>query len=186
MSSPISLSDRTQLRAAINRTLAARSVRIDVVWPGNDGSIRSMILNRPDRIRTETLLPDGVSLASISIGRDSYESTTSPGRWIHTRVAKVPVGTFEATLQPWLPADGFRVRDGAVYVGEVSSRGVRFKVRARLDGGYVVEVGVVSIPGQVKRVRPFNASLRLSQFGVATGVVAPGATQVDEVQRATS
>ena len=146
-----------------------------------------MILNRPDRIRTETLLPDGASLASISIGRDSYESmTTSPGRWIHSRVAKVPVGTFEATLQPWLPADGFRVRDGAEYVGEVSSRGVRIEVRARLDGGYVVEVGVVSIPGPVKKVRPFNASLRLSQFSVSTGVVAPSATQVDEVQRATS
>ena len=180
---PISASERSQLAAAIKQTLSAKSVVIDVRWPSGDGATRSITLNRPDRVHTETTLRDGAVVESISIGRDTYEALSSaPHKWAHTQRTVLPEGVFESTLGPWLHVDSFGLRDGASYVGEISDGGSLFEVRAQLAGNRVVALAVtLTIPNPLTNPRILPSVMRMTKFDLAAKVVAPPVEETAKV-----
>ena len=192
---PISSKERLKLGAAINRTLSAKSVRIDVRWPTGDGKTRLITLNRPDRAREETTLPSGIVGTSISIGRDTYETlaaapgtsspgTSAPAKWSHTRRPVVPEGTFESTLGLWLQAEKFHGRDGTSYVGEMSDGGSLFEVKAQIADARVVQLTVtLTNANPMTKPRILPAVMRLSKFDAAPKIVAPSASQTAVVRR---
>lgn len=189
---------RTELRTAVDKTLAADSFHVeargdieDDTRPETSRSLVSSDYNAPDRLRTRTVTiggPASFSVEIIDIGTDSFMAhglgpSLGERKYEHRPApSDSDQAGVERVLRPLRMARSAKTveRDGDVYVVEPGP-GVRLRVS--LAGGYVVRVvmrfapqtaegtGGISTPGT-------TMELTYSKFDRAEKVEPPPADQV--------
>ena len=171
-SRPATEAELGKLRAAVKRTLALSSVKVDVFETHGQPQRSILILNQPDRRQTDAEMDDGTNGLRIQVGLDVYTwPGTQPHRWGHTRLPFVLGTAFEEELGRRLNPDRFTRFDGTDYRGEWSEIGAKFAGRLRIASGYVTELEVESRIGDAR----FESLRKFSQFGAAPTITSPRA-----------
>lgn len=189
---------RTELRTAVDRTLAADSFHVeargdleDDTRPVTSRSLVSMDYNAPDRLRTRTVMIGGPAAPAaevIAIGTDSYMAyglgPSLGERRYEQRAAPSDSDQAgaERVLRPLRMARSAKTveRDGDVYIVEP---GPGIRLRVSLAGGYVVRV-VMTFEPQTAEGTGTNSTARTtmeltySNFDRAERVEPPPADQV--------
>lgn len=172
---------RSELRAAIDKTLAAESLHIEVSQSmGADGDEpagrTSIDFNAPDRIRSVSTADGSDSTASIVIGDSIYFSDFErPGHFMSSRhpEGQSPAENLLAPLEAIRTEDEVRV-EGEEYVVRFGDPAATATLRIR--DGFVVRLRLQAGAGD----EALDAVYEFSQFGSAAEVAAPPPDRVTE------
>lgn len=172
----LSPADRTELTAAIDRTLDANSVGIDVTNESGPGTsdvatdTSWVVLEKPDRIRT--VMGD---TEVIQIGRDAYDNfkpLTKSGNW-HHQSGVAPRDPF-AELESTLHSVKIDRRAGNQFIGTAPFiEGRTTEINLELANGYVTMIQR-TVVGDASQDEPTQViTYRLSQFNSTPPITAP-------------